>query len=79
MEKNEIGKDFIMKNIRTELDEILIKIGRLKDISELLGDFFFNNYTGKEHSKGDTLVTSLIEKIQELDSTVVNFYKSDLE
>lgn len=66
-----------MEEIRTELDEILLKIGRLKDISELLGDFFFNNYIGKEHSKGDTLVTLLIEKIQELDNCVIDAYKKD--
>lgn len=61
-----------MEEIREELDKINLEMCRLKDISELLGDYFFNNLVGREHSKGDTLVTILIEKLNVLDNSIMD-------
>lgn len=63
-----------MNKVREELDGIAMKAYRVKDISELLGDYFFNNITGREHTKGDTLVTILIEKVKELDESISELY-----
>jgi len=68
-----------MNKVREELDGILLETYRLKDISELLADYFFNNITGKEHTKGDTLVTILNEKVQSLDESISNLYTKTKE
>lgn len=63
-----------MKQIREELDGILLETYRLKDLSELLADYFFTHITGPEHTKGDTLVTILNEKVQALDKSLSKLY-----
>ena len=68
-----------MKELIDKLDEISIKILRIEDIGELLEDYFYNNIKGAEHSKGDTLVTLLVEKIKNLDEDLEKIYKKVFE
>ncbi len=68
-----------MNEIRNKIDDMSLQTARIKDLAVLLTDYFYHEIIGKEHSKGDTLVTILLEKIQKLDDEYIKLYKLTCE
>ena len=65
-----------MNKVREELDEILLKVYRLKDLSELLEDYFATEICQSKFSKGDTLASLVVEKVKEIDKSLDELYKT---
>ena len=68
-----------MKEIREELDEISLKIYYLENLGELLEDYYYDNLSQRGYSKGETLITIMLEKIKDLDKTILNLYDKTIE
>lgn len=63
-----------MNKIREELNEILLETYRLRDLNELLEDYFSTKLCQEEYSKGDTLATLVVAKIKEISKSLEDLY-----
>jgi len=68
-----------MEKIREELDSISLKTYSLEKLMMLLEDYFYTHHGDDEFNKHQILSTTIVEKVKELDESIIKFYDLVLE
>lgn len=68
-----------MEEIRNELEEINLKIYRLRNLIKLLEDYFYGVPDKDEYAKNQSLCDVIAEKVVSIDEEMQKLYKKALE